>query len=955
MIVVVLAAVVVATMFGVSVKNPLVRRIALRNASRRPREGALVVMGCVLGTALIVGSSAVGSSYTGSIQQQALGELGALDATVTYETRDNWAAANAHLANTHLKGVAFAAAVATVSLPLTSGTTSYPEPAATLIEADYRRAAPLLGAAGAGPVSGTAWASQALADKLNVKVGSTVVAHIGTHTVPFVIARVTARPLAKFTATAADAGRNMLVAPGTITALQARDAARIFPRWLTLIGATGRHAVGPPSSARVNELERALGTALTTFNPRVTMLRSVRLERALAVGSAASKFLTTIGAFSILAGALLLVNVLLMLAEERMPELGAMRAIGLPRRPLTWAFTLEGAIYALIGSVLGAGAGVALGRVMVLIAQNAGNPQASRAIPNQLRLQFVVGQGEMVRGAAAGFLLSIFVAAVTSYRISRFDVIRSLRSLPAPPIRRGRATTPVLWAVIVTTSAIAAVAIARENGVAMILAPTAASTALGVLIARRFGWKAGVTAACVPNICWAVAFQTINKASEVASASVVLGGVVLVISGVLLLNAHQSTAAQALRRIGRGRISVTSRLGLSNPVAHRVRTLLTVGPLALVVFTLAYAEGLSGLITHELRGLAPTLGGDYELYANSSAPNPFDYSTIDPASVDAIAPISTLVASFSGGTTSEQRVWSMTAFDAGIADRTPPLLVSRAKRFKDDRAVYRAVAADPDLVIVPSNFLFSHGQRLGRSKGDPTRQPRVGDSYTMLDLATGRGHDVVVAGVGYLDATGLGAMYGADGARELFGARLVASGALIDARIEPGSLAKQLNNAGVANGMDAAVVEDLAHQQFDFVNNIVNLYRSDLGIGIVVGVAGIGVVLVRAVRDRRQQIGMLRAMGVDSAQIGWSFLLEGAFVATQGLVVGACLGSVMVMGLARSPQIRDVLGFNPPLPMPSPSLLALTLGVLFASLLASVLPARAASRIPPAVALRLVD
>jgi putative ABC transport system permease protein len=139
------------------------------------------------------------------------------------------------------------------------------------------------------------------------------------------------------------------------------------------------------------------------------------------------------------------------------------------------------------------------------------------------------------------------------------------------------------------------------------------------------------------------------------------------------------------------------------------------------------------------------------------------------------------------------------------------------------------------------------------------------------------------------------------------------------------------------------------------VSNIVNLYRSDLGIGVVVGVAGIGVVLVRSVRERRRQIGMLRATGIDGRQIGWSFLLEGGFVAAQGLIVGSGLGAAMVMALARSPQIRDVLGFNPPIPLPSPSLLLLTAGVLVASLLASVVPARAASRIPPAIALRLVD
>ena len=63
------------------------------------------------------------------------------------------------------------------------------------------------------------------------------------------------------------------------------------------------------------------------------MVRAERLERAIDVGKASSQFLTTIGAFGILSGALLLVNVLLMLAEERLPELGTMRAVGHVPRP----------------------------------------------------------------------------------------------------------------------------------------------------------------------------------------------------------------------------------------------------------------------------------------------------------------------------------------------------------------------------------------------------------------------------------------------------------------------------------------------------------------------------------------------------------------------------------------------------------------------------------------------
>src|SRR5256885_9013486 len=71
------------------------------------------------------------------------------------------------------------------------------------------------------------------------------------------------------------------------------------------------------------------------------------------------------GAFGILAGILLIVNIFVMLAEERKPELGIARAIGFLRRDLLTAFALEGTFYAIVAAALGALAGLGLGYVMI--------------------------------------------------------------------------------------------------------------------------------------------------------------------------------------------------------------------------------------------------------------------------------------------------------------------------------------------------------------------------------------------------------------------------------------------------------------------------------------------------------------------------------------------------------------------------------------------------------------
>src|SRR5207249_5845138 len=75
--------------------------------------------------------------------------------------------------------------------------------------------------------------------------------------------------------------------------------------------------------------------------------------------------LPILGAFGILAGILLIVNIFVMLAEERKPELGIARALGFLRRDLLATFALEGTFYAVVAAALGSLAGVGLGYVMV--------------------------------------------------------------------------------------------------------------------------------------------------------------------------------------------------------------------------------------------------------------------------------------------------------------------------------------------------------------------------------------------------------------------------------------------------------------------------------------------------------------------------------------------------------------------------------------------------------------
>jgi len=140
-------------------------------------------------------------------------------------------------------------------------------------------------------------------------------------------------------------------------------------------------------------------------------------------------------------------------------------------------------------------------------------------------------------------------------------------------------------------------------------------------------------------------------------------------------------------------------------------------------------------------------------------------------------------------------------------------------------------------------------------------------------------------------------------------------------------------------------------EAYGMTHQIFQLFQGYLAMGLLVGVAGIAVVMIRAVRERRRQIGTLRALGFPGASVGRSFAIEAAYVAVQGTVVGTLLALLTLYTIIARSDAMGELSFA----VPFVQLGALLAGTVIASLLATIAPALSATRIRPAVALRVTD
>ena len=140
-------------------------------------------------------------------------------------------------------------------------------------------------------------------------------------------------------------------------------------------------------------------------------------------------------------------------------------------------------------------------------------------------------------------------------------------------------------------------------------------------------------------------------------------------------------------------------------------------------------------------------------------------------------------------------------------------------------------------------------------------------------------------------------------------------------------------------------------EAFTMTHQIFQLFEGYLAMGLLVGIAGIAVIMIRAVRERRRQIGTLRALGFPARSVGHSFALEAAYVAVQGTVIGTLLALLTLYTIVtRSDAMGDV-----DFAVPYGQLGILLAGTVLASLAATVAPALSATRIRPAVALRMTD
>jgi putative ABC transport system permease protein len=221
----------------------------------------------------------------------------------------------------------------------------------------------------------------------------------------------------------------------------------------------------------------------------------------------------------------------------------------------------------------------------------------------------------------------------------------------------------------------------------------------------------------------------------------------------------------------------------------------------------------------------------------------------------------------------------------------------------------------------------------------------LGDTVPMGFAATGLQQAEIVGIFGERDVLPNSAsylvgldFYEANFAEQLdfaIGLKVLDGVAVEDARTAINAVAADYPNANVE---DQAEFRATQAAQIDV---LLNVFQAMLFLAVIIALLGITNTLVLSIFERTREIGLLRAVGMSRWQVRRMVLWESIIVAVigglLGLVVGVFFGVVVVAALGN-------LGVTE-LSIPGPELLSLLLIATLAGVLASIFPARRASRL----------
>ncbi len=964
-------------------KDSASSRIALRNFTRRKTTTILVVLGLLIGTAMISGSLVAGDTSTHILTSEAYSNFGAVDEGVynlnpqvgyqffNYSVYDSL---RSHiLGNQDVAGVT-PEIISTVSI---FDKRSDVGQAQVILIGAYPNSTSVLGnysdqnGKTINPDTGSngAIVNYQTARDINASVGDKLEVFYGRNSTILTITGIDySHARSGFPYGSDHIVVNLQVAQsitgekGKINFIAITNAGGIQ----NSIQYTNR--VGALANATLESLGNSLGNSspLYAFGDKNESVSS-----ALKSAMSTSQIFLIVSSFTVAVGTVLIVNVFVMLSEERKQEMGMARALGMKRSHLVKQFMFEGFFYSLLSSSIGAVSGIGIALVMIYIfGSNVIGLSGATGSSSVIIDNFTFTPETLIVAFSSGILITYLTIIISSFRVGRLNIIRAIRNISEPPASKSTHTR--MFFIGLAIVALGLLSFMQGNSsrdaTLFVLGPAIAIFGLGLILTKFIGERYAFSISSVLElIYWGDPYLSVagpfTPPLGYYFLPAIIGLFFMVASAVALVSYNTSSIMKVLLKTGKGASrSPTLKMGLSYPQRKRFRT---GGILLMFALIIAVIIGL-GVLLSLFNGIAvqeyPAITGGYQMLASTSTPVPGLYQKIvsDPNVSSYIAANrstvfygtyaltkdlsrpneSALYVEYLGANNSgSNNFFSENSFN--LTSATSPFLLSNGK--PNPEKVWEQVQSNHSDVVYATNALEDSAPR--------SEQRYAGD---LISIELPNGTKTNVTEIAVMSWAGPPTLLTTTQAIEQD--HLVASGqqfAMIslsnkkDAELVSIGLKRDF----LSYGMTVIVYQDILAQILQGGNAQTSLLESFVGFGLIVGIAGLSIITVRSVVERRREIGTLRALGFTEKMILWSFLIENSFIAIFGILIGILVGLSLVYSISLSFPHFHSLGFSVPL-------VSITeIGVIaygFA-LLATAWPALNASKILPAEALRYAE
>ncbi len=720
-------------------------------------------------------------------------------------------------------------------------------------------------------------------------------------------------------------------------------------------------------------------------------------------GVIAAMFLV-FGTFTIAAGVLLVLTIILMLAESRRSELGVLRAIGASRSDVRALAVQEGAVVASIAGLLGAFIGLGLAWIISIAFDNIFAAAGSNLFT------FDWTWSSVFAGWAWGFLIAIITLWCSALWTSKLNIVTALRG---GLVRHIVAIPWVLLLIQIITFGASVIALllllllGKGSGFAYLLWTIGGILALLTIIPiftwelpvilrkKSPSWDRRARHASRNTLAWTGGlllvwtillepFDPIRNSMTPDEFSFILLGLFEVFAGVLLLT---SAAPIIVSKIGRSQF-FTKRWGpvlpvaLAHPLSTPVRTAVVMGMFSITVFSVIVLSGYTTQFDNYSSSFVEDTEGEFELMLTASRSRPIELSS-DPLEwnlsshledeIDAVGKVYRSEV-FIEDSNLERMPYILRGFDDGFAQHggLPLYLWDESLGDTSDEA-WISIGKRDDIVLVDASF----GLELSTDgTGISSMTFSIGDSISLIDLSNpGNSRNVIVGGFleqsSYLFSPGV--WINSDIVEQQYDGRLTrmyvslsnqakpssdfdssdiqtfsAAGKSADVRIASAELAENLENKINGQGVSVSIISDDVMLIQSLVIALLGIFEGYLALGLMVGIAGIGVVTVRSVSERRKTIGILRALGYRKRMVTATFLIEVSWVGMLGILNGV----LVAVGFHRSLFNAFWKDQGAEFALPLGTIFTVLIGGWILIILTTMIPIRSASKVPPSAALR---